>query len=171
MLLCSACLFIKFDLFVKEAKRLGADYIATGHYAKMKDGKLYKAKDENKDQTYDFEVVNDYPLYGTNGEGVIFDFINDFEDKIESKEQENAKTYYSVDYERDIVNRFDLYQKTVGVIGTGKIGMAFINICLGFGMKVLAYDPYPKENVNFEYEWSYKCGKIDSFKNIGEFIF
>jgi len=46
---------------------------------------------------------------------------------------------------------FDLYQKTVGVIGTGKIGMAFINICLGFGMKVLAYDPYPKENVNFEY--------------------
>ena len=36
----------------------------------------------NKDQTYDFEIVNDYPLYGTNGEGVIFDFINDFEEKI-----------------------------------------------------------------------------------------
>lgn len=38
--------------------------------------------EENEDQTYDFEIVNDYPLYGTNGEGVIFDFINDFEDKI-----------------------------------------------------------------------------------------
>jgi len=38
--------------------------------------------EQNKDQTYDFEIVNDYPLYGTNGEGVIFDFINDFEDKI-----------------------------------------------------------------------------------------
>ena len=38
--------------------------------------------EENKDQTYDFEIVNDYPLYGTNGEGVIFDFINDFEEKI-----------------------------------------------------------------------------------------
>ena len=38
--------------------------------------------EDNKDQTYDFEIVNDYPLYGTNGEGVIFDFINDFEDKI-----------------------------------------------------------------------------------------
>ena len=38
--------------------------------------------EENKEQAYDFEVVNDYPLYGTNGEGVIFDFIKDFEEKI-----------------------------------------------------------------------------------------
>ena len=38
--------------------------------------------ENNKDQEYDFEIVNDYPLYGLNGEGVIFDFINDFEDKI-----------------------------------------------------------------------------------------
>ena len=38
---------------------------------------------------------------------------------------------------------FDLHGKTVGVIGTGKIGKAFINICLGFGMRVLAYDKYP----------------------------
>ena len=44
--------YIKFDYFAKEAKRLGADYIATGHYAKMEDGYLKKAKDENKDQTY-----------------------------------------------------------------------------------------------------------------------
>ena len=38
--------------------------------------------EKNKDQAYDFEVVNDYPLYGTNGEGVIFDFLDDFEKKI-----------------------------------------------------------------------------------------
>ncbi len=44
--------FIKFDLFKKEALKLGADYIATGHYAKVKDGSLYRAKDLNKDQTY-----------------------------------------------------------------------------------------------------------------------
>lgn len=49
-LLCNK--FIKFDLFKKEAKRLGADLIATGHYAKVIDGKLYRAKDLNKDQTY-----------------------------------------------------------------------------------------------------------------------
>ena len=45
----------------------------------------------------------------------------------------------------------DLYGKTVGIIGTGKIGKAFISICKGFGMKVLAYDLYPAQNADFEY--------------------
>ena len=49
-LLCNK--YIKFDLFVKEAKKLGADYIATGHYANCQNGRLYRAKDINKDQTY-----------------------------------------------------------------------------------------------------------------------
>ncbi|MBO5248536.1 MAG: 2-hydroxyacid dehydrogenase [Clostridia bacterium] len=38
---------------------------------------------------------------------------------------------------------FDLHGKTVGVIGTGRIGRVFVDICRGFGMKVLAYDRYP----------------------------
>lgn len=38
---------------------------------------------------------------------------------------------------------FDLYGKTVGVIGTGKIGEAFAFIMKGFGCKVLAYDIHP----------------------------
>ena len=50
--------YIKFDLFVKEAKRLGADYIATGHYAKIEGNKLLRAKDLNKDQTYFLAQVN-----------------------------------------------------------------------------------------------------------------
>lgn len=40
---------------------------------------------------------------------------------------------------------FNLHGKTIGVIGTGQIGRAFINVCRGFGMKILAYDPYPQE--------------------------
>lgn len=44
--------FIKFDLFKKEAIKLGADYIATGHYARILNGSLYQALDKNKDQTY-----------------------------------------------------------------------------------------------------------------------
>ena len=45
---------------------------------------------------------------------------------------------------------FDLKGKTVGVVGTGKIGQVFIDICRGFGMKVLAYDIYPSmENVEY----------------------
>ena len=50
--------YIKFDLFVKEALKLGADYIATGHYAKIVDGKLYKAFDKNKDQSYFLAYVH-----------------------------------------------------------------------------------------------------------------
>ena len=46
---------------------------------------------------------------------------------------------------------FDLYKKTVGVIGTGKIGQAFINICRGFGMNILAYDLYPNPNLDIKY--------------------
>lgn len=43
---------------------------------------------------------------------------------------------------------FDLHGKTVGVIGTGRIGRVFIDICRGFGMKVLAFDKYPAEGLD-----------------------
>lgn len=50
---------------------------------------------------------------------------------------------------------FDIHGKTVGVIGSGKIGKVFINIMNGFGCKVLAYDKFPDkkaaEEMNFEY--------------------
>lgn len=42
---------------------------------------------------------------------------------------------------------FDLHGKTVGVIGTGKIGKVFIDICRGFGMNVLAYDKFPDKTL------------------------
>lgn len=42
---------------------------------------------------------------------------------------------------------FDLHGKTIGVIGTGRIGRVFINICRGFGMNVLAYDKFPVEGL------------------------
>lgn len=38
---------------------------------------------------------------------------------------------------------FDLYGKTVGIIGTGKIGKVFANICSGFGMNIICYDKFP----------------------------
>ena len=43
---------------------------------------------------------------------------------------------------------FDLHGKTVGVIGTGRIGRVFVDICRGFGMKVLAYDKFPAEGLD-----------------------
>ena len=46
---------------------------------------------------------------------------------------------------------FDLYGKTVGVIGTGRIGRVFIDICRGFGMNVIAYDKYPAKDSDIKY--------------------
>ena len=43
---------------------------------------------------------------------------------------------------------FDLHGKTIGVIGTGRIGRVFIDICLGFGMKVLTYDKFPAPDLD-----------------------
>lgn len=64
---------------------------------------------------------------------------------------------------------FDLYGKTVGVIGTGRIGRVFIDICRGFGMKVLAYDKYPVEGLDngdtvryVELDELFKCSDIIS---------
>ena len=45
----------------------------------------------------------------------------------------------------------DLHGKTVGVIGTGKIGRIFINICKGFGMNVIAYDLFPIKDSDINY--------------------
>ncbi len=46
---------------------------------------------------------------------------------------------------------FNLNGRTMGIIGTGKIGKVFAEICKGFGMKILAYDIYPDKNLDIEY--------------------
>lgn len=46
---------------------------------------------------------------------------------------------------------FDLHGKTVGIIGTGKIGRVFGDICRGFGMNILAYDKYPAKDAGLHY--------------------
>lgn len=46
---------------------------------------------------------------------------------------------------------FDLHDKTVGVVGTGKIGKVFIDICRGFKMNIIAYDKFPKKDADIKY--------------------
>lgn len=46
---------------------------------------------------------------------------------------------------------FDLHGKTIGIVGTGKIGRVFIDICNGFGMNVIAYDKYPAKDSGINY--------------------
>ncbi len=49
------------------------------------------------------------------------------------------------------LTEFDLHGKTVGIVGMGKIGSVFSDICRGFGMKILAYDKYPRELEGVEF--------------------
>lgn len=49
---------IKFGLFYRKAMRRGADFVATGHYARIRNGMLVNAKDTNKDQTYFLWAIN-----------------------------------------------------------------------------------------------------------------
>ena len=56
---------IKFKLFYEKAMGRGADFIATGHYARIKDGCLLKAVDEKKDQTYFLYRISDEALAHT----------------------------------------------------------------------------------------------------------
>ncbi len=67
--------YIKFDMFAKEARKLGADYIATGHYARMDNGHLLRGVDSNKDQTYFLSQVSKEQL-----ENVLFP-VGDMEKK------------------------------------------------------------------------------------------
>ena len=50
--------YIKFDMFLKEAEKLGADFVATGHYARLENNHLLRGVDDNKDQTYFLSQVN-----------------------------------------------------------------------------------------------------------------
>jgi len=46
---------------------------------------------------------------------------------------------------------FDMHNKTIGIIGTGKIGQVLMDICHGFGMNVIAYDIYPSKDKQINY--------------------
>lgn len=50
--------FIKFDAFYNYAKSLGANFVATGHYAQVKEGVMYKGADPKKDQSYFLWAIN-----------------------------------------------------------------------------------------------------------------
>lgn len=53
--------------------------------------------------------------------------------------------FHRADFRLDGLEGFDLHGKTVGIVGTGKIGMAFARIMKGFGCRLMGYDPKPSE--------------------------
>ncbi len=70
------------------------------------------------------------------------------------------------DFTCEGVQGFDLNGKTLGVLGTGRIGVKVIAIAKGFGMEVLAFDKYPKtdlaQNMGFRYvDWQTLLAQSD----------
>lgn len=69
----------------------------------------------------------------------------------------NRKTHKAYARTRDFnfnidgLTGMDLYNKTAGVIGTGRIGQMMIDILKGFHMNVIAYDPYPNNQLDIHY--------------------
>lgn len=63
---------------------------------------------------------------------------------------------------------FDLHGKTVGVIGTGKIGKVFIKILTGFGCQVIAYDLHPDQI--FAEQMSFRYADLDSLFKAADII-
>lgn len=56
---------------------------------------------------------------------------------------------------------FDMHGKTAGIIGTGKIGRCMIEILLGFGMKVLAFDKHPDTSLAFTSSSNFQYAALD----------
>ena len=96
---------IKFKLFFEKAMERGADFIATGHYARIIDGKLARAVDEKKDQTYFLYRISDEALSHT-----IFPIGEMLKPDVKKLAEENGL--------------HNAYQKeSMGVCFVGEVGM------------------------------------------------
>lgn len=98
-------------------------------------------------------VVSNVPAYGAHTVAEFtFGLILSLSRKIP---QAIAKVKSEVEFNHEGLKGFELYGKTLGVIGTGKIGANVVKIAKGFGMIILAYDAYPNEQLAKTFEFSY----------------
>lgn len=98
-------------------------------------------------------VVSNVPSYGSHTVAEFtFGLILSLSRKIP---QAVSKVKDEVEFDHTGLKGFDIYGKTLGVLGTGKIGMNVIKIAKGFGMKVLAFDIYPNEESSKVLEFEY----------------
>lgn len=98
-------------------------------------------------------IVTNVPAYGSHTVAEFtFGLILSLSRKIH---QAIAKVKEEVEFDHEGLKGFDLYGKTLGVIGTGKIGTNVIKIAKGFGMIILAYDTYPNKQLTESFECRY----------------
>ena len=97
-------------------------------------------------------VVSNVPTYGQNTVAEhTFALILNLSRMVHKAYERTRRGDFSIEGLRG----FDLYGKTIGVVGTGNIGLHVVRIARGFNMRVIAFDPYPKgtlaDLLDFEY--------------------
>ncbi len=98
-------------------------------------------------------VVSNVPSYGSHTVAEFtFGLILSISRKLP---QAILKVKEEVEFDHEGLKGFDLYGKTLGVIGTGKIGGNVVSIANGFGMKILGYDVFPNNDLAQKYNLSY----------------
>ena len=126
--------------------------------------------EENKEETFDFEVINDYPLYGMNGEGVFFEFVKDFEKNVglefnkipylkESTPTTNSYRIRILDNETKLKNN-DLLLFTDSYIAIGKTYQRLNHIS---DMKNLSFGVFESDKEELSYYL--KSGTNVAFKS------
>jgi tRNA-specific 2-thiouridylase len=112
---------IKFKSFYDYALKIGADFIATGHYAKVEnnngEAKLYRSKDIDKDQTYFLHEVSSkefsktiFPLSGLY-KSEVRDIAKELNLNIHSKKDSVGICFVGEKNLRDFLNRFIKFKK------------------------------------------------------------
>lgn len=98
--------------------------------------------------------VSNVPAYGPNtvAEHAVALLLALSRKIIPSVEKTRSEDY---DYDPASLSGWDLFGKTIGIIGTGKIGAHVARIASGLGMKILAYDPKPNQELIEKFKAEY----------------
>jgi D-lactate dehydrogenase len=97
-------------------------------------------------------VVSTVPSYGEN---TVAEHTFALMLALSRKIHQSYARVMRADFSLEGLTGFDLKDKTLGVVGAGKIGLHVIKIGRGFGMRVLAYDPYPNTFLSELLTYSY----------------
>ena len=119
------------EIIIQQLKQNGVKYISLRSVG-------YDHVDIQKAKNCNIKVAN-VPAYSPNA---IAEHAVALLMSLNRKIIEGQKLMSKHDYRLDNLIGFDLHKKTVGIIGTGKIGAAFSRIMKGFGCNLVAYDIY-----------------------------
>jgi D-lactate dehydrogenase len=97
-------------------------------------------------------VVTNVPSYG---EQTVAEYTFTLLLALSRKLSQTIRSHDRPTITLDELRGFDLAGKTIGIIGTGRIGRKVARIAHGFAMNILAYDPYPDEEAAREFHMQY----------------